>query len=49
MQDQVKSFCQKYNLYKENKIEQIQLRHRFALVKVFDIQEGMHVLEIGCG
>ncbi|MCT6817255.1 MAG: class I SAM-dependent methyltransferase [Lysinibacillus fusiformis] len=49
MQDQVKSFCQKYNLYKENEIQQIQLRHRFELVKAFGIQEGMRVLEIGCG
>lgn len=43
------AFLAKYNLFKEDNIQQVQLQHRLDLVKVFGIQNGMRVLEIGCG
>lgn len=46
---QVNDFCRKYNLYKEDKVQQVQLEHRFKLIEAFEIKEGMRVLEIGCG
>ena len=49
MQNKVQQFIEKYNLFKEDKIQQIQLQHRFALVEAFQIKPGMRVLEIGCG
>lgn len=42
-------FLNTYTLFQGDIIQQIQLQHRLDLVKAFDIQEGMHVLEIGCG
>ncbi|MBT2689400.1 class I SAM-dependent methyltransferase [Bacillus sp. ISL-47] len=44
-----KTFLSAYNLYEEDFIQQIQLQHRLSLVEAFNIQEGMRVLEIGCG
>ena len=49
MQKKVQQFIEKYNLFKEDKIQQIQLQHRFALVEAFQIKPDMRVLEIGCG
>jgi ubiquinone/menaquinone biosynthesis C-methylase UbiE len=47
--DYVNEFVKKYDLFKDNEIQCIQLKHRYALCNVFGIQEGMRVLEIGCG
>lgn len=49
MKNRVEAFVEKYQLYKEDTIQQIQLEHRFNLVETFKIRKGMHVLEIGCG
>ncbi|MBQ0139521.1 MAG: methyltransferase domain-containing protein [Kurthia sp.] len=49
MQNQIKSFCENYQLFIDDTIQQVQLRHRFSLVEAFGIQEGMQVVEIGCG
>jgi ubiquinone/menaquinone biosynthesis C-methylase UbiE len=43
------TFLSKYKLFEEDFIQQVQLQHRLDLVKAFDIQKGMRVLEIGCG
>ena len=43
------TFIEKYNLFLEDQIQQIQLQHRLELASVFEINEGMRVLEIGCG
>lgn len=45
----VENFVSKYNLYEHDEVQQIQLQHRLDLVKAFEVKEGMHVLEIGCG
>lgn len=45
----VAQFIETYNLYKDDAVQHVQLQHRLALVEAFDIQPGMHVLEIGCG
>lgn len=43
------TFLSKYKLFENDFIQQVQLQHRLELVKAFDIQKGMRVLEIGCG
>jgi ubiquinone/menaquinone biosynthesis C-methylase UbiE len=43
------SFIDKYELFEDDEIQQIQLQHRLEIVDTFDIKEGMMVLEIGCG
>jgi cyclopropane fatty-acyl-phospholipid synthase-like methyltransferase len=43
------AFLSTYNLFEDDKIQQIQLQHRLNLVEAFGIKEGMRVLEIGCG
>ncbi len=42
-------FISTYKLFEDDVVQQIQLQHRLELVAAFDIQKGMHVLEIGCG
>jgi ubiquinone/menaquinone biosynthesis C-methylase UbiE len=42
-------FMAKYRLFEEDTIQQVQPQHRLDLIKVFDIQKVMRVLEIGCG
>lgn len=49
MQAKVEAFCEKYRLFNEDEIQKVQLRHRFQLAQSFGIEEGMTVLEIGCG
>lgn len=49
MMDSVKNFVQRYQLFQQDDVQQIQLKHRFALVKAFQVEPGMRVLEIGCG
>ena len=49
MQEVVEAFCKKYQLFNEDEIQKVQLRHRFQLAQSFGIEEGMTVLEIGCG
>lgn len=49
MQQRVQTFCETYTLYEDDAIQQTQLRHRFALVEAFGLEQGMRVLEIGCG
>lgn len=49
MHDKVQQFIEKYSLFEQDKVQQIQLQHRFALVEAFQIKPGMRVLEIGCG
>ena len=49
MNEKTATFIGKYNLYKDDEIQQIQLQHRLDLVDAFEIKEGMRVLEIGCG
>ncbi|GGP14708.1 SAM-dependent methyltransferase [Oceanobacillus neutriphilus] len=44
-----RKIIEKYDIYKNDPIQEIQLAHRIQLVEAFDIKEGMHVLEIGCG
>lgn len=44
-----RKIIEKYDIYKNDPIQEIQLAHRIHLVEAFDIKEGMHVLEIGCG
>jgi len=39
----------KIKRFEKDKIQQIQLHHRYQLVDQFQIQPGMRVLEIGCG
>jgi ubiquinone/menaquinone biosynthesis C-methylase UbiE len=43
------AFLSAYKLFKDDEIQQIQLKHRLDLVNAFGIEEGMRVLEIGCG
>lgn len=45
----VENFVSKYKLYENDEGQKIQLQHRLDLVKAFEVKEGMHVLEIGCG
>lgn len=45
----VQQFVETYHLYEDDAIQQIQLQHRFSLVKAFNLQPGMRILEIGCG
>lgn len=42
-------FLDKYELFEDDEIQQIQLKHRLDIVNAFGIEEGMRVLEIGCG
>lgn len=44
-----RKIIEKYDIYKNDPIQEIQLAHRIQLVEAFDMKEGMHVLEIGCG
>lgn len=49
MQTEVEVFCEKYQLFNNDEIQKVQLYHRFQLAQCFGIEEGMTVLEIGCG
>lgn len=43
------TFLAKYQLFKTDKIQQVQLQHRLDLVEAFGVEKGMSILEIGCG
>jgi len=43
------NFVTKYQLFENDTVQQTQLQHRLDLVQSFQIKQGMHVLEIGCG
>lgn len=43
------AFLSTYHLFENDAVQQIQLQHRLDLIKAFDIQKGIRVLEIGCG
>ncbi|WP_231495836.1 cyclopropane-fatty-acyl-phospholipid synthase family protein [Paucisalibacillus sp. EB02] len=43
------TFIGKYDLFSDDKIQQVQLQHRLDLVDAFELKKGMSVLEIGCG
>ncbi|RXZ78619.1 class I SAM-dependent methyltransferase [Paenibacillaceae bacterium] len=43
------NFITKYQLFKNDTIQQMQLQHRLDLVDSFQIRQGMRVLEVGCG
>ncbi|PJK16597.1 SAM-dependent methyltransferase [Chryseomicrobium excrementi] len=49
MKTEVEVFCEKYQLFNDDEIQKVQLLHRFQLAQSFGIEEGMTVLEIGCG
>lgn len=49
LNEKTATFLSKYKLFEDDIIQQVQLQHRIDLVEAFDIQEGMRVLEIGCG
>ncbi|MFC4353877.1 SAM-dependent methyltransferase [Chryseomicrobium palamuruense] len=49
MKSQVNEFCETYQLFKDDAIQQVQLEHRFRLAQAFEVEEGMRILEIGCG
>lgn len=47
--EKTEAFLSTYNLFEGDQIQHVQLQHRLELVQAFDIQEGMRILEIGCG
>lgn len=49
LSESVKAFLTTYKLFEEDEIQQVQLQHRLDLVKAFGINEGMRIIEIGCG
>lgn len=47
--DQLNHFINTYNLFRDDAIQQVQLNHRMELVKAFQVEKGMRIIEIGCG
>jgi len=47
--ESTRTFLSTYKLYEGNLVQHKQLQHRLELVKAFEIDKGMRVLEIGCG